>query len=48
MPIHGRSLLAVQLGALGGTMFRAHNPASNEELSPPFHSASLAEADQAV
>ena len=46
--IHGRSLLAGAPGALGGTIFRAINPATLDKPEPDFHEASEAEVDRAL
>lgn len=46
--LQGLSLLGSTLGQPGSTTFQAVNPATGEPLSPPFHSATEAEVDQAL
>jgi len=48
MTLHGKSLLAGQLGATGGKTFRAFNPAAGESLAPDFHEALDTEVDGAL
>ena len=48
MTLHGKSLLAGQLGSTHGKSFRALNPATGETLEPAFHEASAAEAARAL
>ena len=44
----GQSLLAGSLGAPGGAVFHAVNPATGAKLAPDFHEASLPEVDVAL
>jgi alpha-ketoglutaric semialdehyde dehydrogenase len=46
--LQGKSLLAGQTGAIGGTVFQAINPSTGETFAPDFHEASLAEVDTAL
>ncbi|MCS6817179.1 MAG: aldehyde dehydrogenase (NADP(+)) [Blastocatellia bacterium] len=48
MSLAGFSLIGSRHGAPGGTLFFAINPATGEQLDPPFHSAHLFEVDEAA
>lgn len=48
MKLHGLSSIAGQPGTVGGTTFRAVNPATLEPLETVFHEASELEVDQAM
>ncbi|HEX6994249.1 MAG TPA: aldehyde dehydrogenase (NADP(+)) [Gammaproteobacteria bacterium] len=48
MTLHGKSLIAGQLGEAGSATFRAHDPATGTPLEPVFHEAHAAEAARAV
>jgi NADP-dependent aldehyde dehydrogenase len=48
MTLHGKSLIAGTPGRIGGKIFHAVNPASNQRLEPEFHEASATEVDHAL
>jgi len=48
MTLHGKSLIAGEAGQTGGTIFRARNPATDQDLTPDFHEASNAEVERAL
>ncbi|UWZ82862.1 aldehyde dehydrogenase (NADP(+)) [Occallatibacter riparius] len=48
MELTGLSFLGNKRGATGGRTFQAANPASGEAVGPVYHSATVAELDQAV
>lgn len=48
MTLQGTSIIGFQRGAAEGATLRGFNPATGEELSPVYYSASRAEVDQAA
>jgi len=44
----GQSIIGYEHGGKNGEAFRAFDPAADQELAPPFYSASQADADKAV
>src|SRR5688572_15842205 len=48
MQLTGRHLIGNELSAAGGEVFRGVNPATRQELDPPYHEATNEEADRAV
>lgn len=46
--LQGTSIIGFQRGATGGATLQGFNPATGEDLSPVYHSASAAELDQAA
>lgn len=46
--LKGTSLIGFQRGVAGGATLQGFNPATNENLSPLYHSATRAEVDQAA
>jgi len=48
MPIHGKNLLGSSVVAAGTRTFRAVNPATGEQIEPPFFDATQEELDQAL
>src|SRR5437899_7313954 len=48
MEISGRNFIAGALSAEGKTLYRAANPATQEDLAPGFHEATSAEIDRAL
>ena len=48
MPLHGRSLIAGELGSQKGKTFRAFSSGVGKQIDPEFHEASAEEVDRAV
>jgi len=49
MELHGKNLIGGKAAASAGTKtFSGVNPANGEQLKPPFHEATVAEADEAL
>ncbi|HEU4711681.1 MAG TPA: aldehyde dehydrogenase (NADP(+)) [Pyrinomonadaceae bacterium] len=48
MTLQGTSIIGFQRGAAGGATLRGFNPATGEELSPVYYSASRADVDHAA
>jgi NADP-dependent aldehyde dehydrogenase len=48
MPLTGRSFIGSQRGLQAGSVFKALNPATGENLDPPYVSASESEVDHAA
>ncbi len=42
MELHGGNILGADVAKSGGTIFRAVNPATGQELDPIFHEATEA------
>ncbi len=45
---HGRSLIGIRDGVIGGSTFRAISPVTGEELEPRFHSAGVEDVNLAA